>query len=51
MIQLNDSHPVIAIAEFMRLMVDQYLLDWERAWKITTRLFASTQHTLLPEAL
>ena len=50
-IHLNDSHPVIAIAEFMRLLVDQYLLDWERAWSITTRAFASTQHTLLPEAL
>ena len=50
-IHLNDSHPVIAIAEFMRLLVDQYHLDWERAWAITTRAFASTQHTLLPEAL
>lgn len=50
-IHLNDSHPVIAIAEFMRLLVDQYLLDWERAWHITTRAFAATQHTLLPEAL
>ena len=50
-IHLNDSHPVIAIAEFMRLMVDEYLLDWERAWDITNRAFAATQHTLLPEAL
>ncbi len=50
-IHLNDSHPVIAIAELMRLLVDQYLLGWERAWHITTRAFASTQHTLLPEAL
>ena len=50
-IHLNDSHPVIAIAEFMRLLVDEYLLDWERAWDISTRTFAATQHTLLPEAL
>ena len=50
-IHLNDSHPVIAIAEFMRLLVDIYHVGWERAWKITTRAFAATQHTLLPEAL
>ena len=50
-IHLNDSHPVIAIAEFMRLLLDQYHVGWERAWDITTRTFAATQHTLLPEAL
>jgi glycogen phosphorylase len=50
-VQLNDTHPAVSIAEMMRLLVDDHDLDWERAWDITTRLFAFTNHTLLPEAL
>lgn len=50
-VHINDTHPALCVAEFMRLLIDEYRITWERAWNITVKVMSYTNHTILSEAL